>query len=146
VSSHRIDELLRESTSSLRAIFSLLLAAAALAVGLAIAGVYGMVAYNARRRQREIGVRLALGASSTGVVLLFGRSVLANAGLAIVVSVGAWPIAVRVLPETLHADLSTRWLALAIAAVVLASAAVSAALLATWRPAHVDPTHALRAE
>jgi len=145
-SAHPIDELFRNSTSSLRAIFSLLLAAAALAVGLALAGVYGMVAYNARRRQREIGVRLALGASSTGVVLLFGRSVLVYAGLAIVVSASAWPIAARILPDAMRADQSTQWLALAIAAVVLSSVAVAAALVATWRPAHVDPMRALRAE
>ncbi|HEY7393217.1 MAG TPA: ABC transporter permease [Gemmatimonadaceae bacterium] len=145
-SAHRIDELLRESTSSLRAIFSLLLAAAALAVGLALAGVYGMVAYNVRRRQREIGVRLALGANSNGVVLFFARSALAYASLAIVVSVGAWPIAARILPDAIRADASTQWLALAIAAVVLASAAGVAALVAAWRPAHVDPMRALAAE
>jgi hypothetical protein len=63
-----------------------------------------------------------------------------------VVSVGAWPIAARILPGAIHADASTQWLALAIAAVVLASAAGVAALVAAWRPAHVDPMRALAAE
>ena len=63
----------RESLAERR--FSLLLMAAfaALTVGLAMLGLYGMLAQRVERRRREIGVRMSLGASSTGVFALVLR-------------------------------------------------------------------------
>ena len=141
-----IDQLLRDSTASLRAIFALLLAACAVAVSLALTGTYGMVAYSAARRRREIGVRLALGATPVDVARVFLRGVLALGVIAIVIASATWPMFARILPDAMRADGGARWLAFLWASVSLGAAAAGVALAATWRPAHAHPMRALRAD
>ena len=141
-----IDQLLRDSTGSLRAIFALLLAASAVAVSLALTGIYGMVAYSAGRRRREIGVRLALGARPADVARVFLVGVMTLGVIAIVIACAAWPIFARILPDAMQADGGALWLAFLGASVTLGATAAGVALAATWHPAHVHPMQALRAD
>ena len=123
-----------------------LLAFAAIAVALAAIGVYGVLAYLVAQRRREIGVRLAIGASPSDVVWLFVREGAAltliglGAGLAGALAAGRWISAL--LFGVTSADPAT----LAIVVCALAGAAACATYLPVRRAAGVDPNEALRAE
>jgi putative ABC transport system permease protein len=119
---------------------------AALALLLAAIGIYGVMAYSAAQRRREIGVRLALGARPADVVMmLFKKGVLlALAGMAAGFA-GAIALA-RILKSLLFGvsplDLAT----FATVAVLLTITAALAAYLPGRSAARVDPLQALREE
>ncbi len=123
-----------------------LLTFAAIAVALSAIGVYGVLAYLVAQRRREIGLRLAIGASPSDVVWLFVREGAAltaiglAAGLAGAVAAGRW-ISTLLFGVT-PADPAT----LAIVACTLAGAAACATYVPARRAAAVDPNEALKAE
>jgi putative ABC transport system permease protein len=123
-----------------------LLTFAAIAVALSVVGVYGVLAYLVAQRRREIGLRLAIGASPSDVVWLFVREGAAltviglGAGLAGALAVGRWISAL--LFGVAPADPAT----LAIVVCALAGAAACATYVPARRAAGVDPSDALKAE
>ena len=119
---------------------------AVLAVVLAVVGIYGVIAYTVQQRTREIGIRIALGASRERVVAMVVRRglILALAGIAFG-SAGAYAVS-RVLQSLLFGvGARDPFTFLAVAALLGA-----VALLASWLPARraarVDPLAAMRAE
>jgi putative ABC transport system permease protein len=119
---------------------------AALALVLAALGLYGVISYSARQRTREIGVRVAFGASDRDVVLLVLRQGLVVSAVGIVIGLGASFVLTRVVESLLVGVSSTDPLTFAgVPALLLTVAAV-----ATWIPARkaarVDPVDALRDE
>jgi ABC-type antimicrobial peptide transport system permease subunit len=118
----------------------------AVALLLAVIGIYGVVAYSVARRTREVGIRMALGASPMDVLRLVLRSGLGLAltGMAIGLSV-AFPAA-RLVAGMLY-DVSPSDLSIFLSMSVLL---VSVVLIATWPPARramrVDPVISLRSE
>jgi hypothetical protein len=121
----------------------------ALALLLASIGLYGVVALAVRQRQREIGIRVALGAHPRQVVTMFFTSGLRLSVLGIVLglplSVGALYALVTSVAGELSDNVWLVGLSLGVAAVVVAVAS-----LATWIPARraatVDPLVAIRVE
>jgi putative ABC transport system permease protein len=119
---------------------------AAFALALTLVGVYGVVAAAVAGRTREIGVRLALGATSRQVLAMVLREGMVLAGLGVGIGlVGAiWltRFAARLLYGVTPGDAATR--------VVVVALVACAALLACWLPARratkVDPVVALRSE
>lgn len=77
--------LLRESLGRPRLLATLLLVFASVGLAIVVSGVYGVVAYSVRRRERELGIRLALGAAprSVGGLVVWQGVIYAIAGLAI---------------------------------------------------------------
>jgi predicted permease len=119
---------------------------AALALLLAAVGLYGVVSHLVLRQTREIGVRMALGATPAGVVTAFVRQAVGLAAVGIVVGLaGAYGLT-RVL-RTLVTDMSTTdpWV-FGAAALTLVAIAALAALRPALRAARVDPAQALRSE
>ena len=118
------------------------------AVGLVLAtvGLYGVLSYSVRRRTREIGIRMALGAHAGGVVrTVAGQGLLlACVGLAIGlgISLAVWRFAASFLYGISATDSVTF---IGVPAALLAVAFV-AALLPARRASHVDPMEALRYE
>jgi hypothetical protein len=118
----------------------------AVALFLAGLGIFGLVSFNVTRRTREIGVRMALGASRAQVMGLIARGslLLALAGLAVglLLSLVLTRLFSRLLFEVSPTD---GWVFAGVMLVV-----VGATLLATWFPARratkVDPSVALRCE
>jgi len=134
------------SLAGRRVTMLVLLAFAAIAVTLSVIGVYGVLAYLVGQRRREIGLRLAVGASPADVVWLFVREGAAltlvglGAGLAGALAAGRWISAL--LFGVTPADPVT----LAIVVCALMGAAACATYLPARRVAGVDPSDALRAE
>jgi ABC-type antimicrobial peptide transport system permease subunit len=117
-------------------------------LGLVISGVgiYGVMAYIVSQRTREIGVRMALGASRGTVV----RMVLRNSGWLVAIglalgSVGAWSAGSVARAFLFELDAHDPR-AFGVSIAVLAAAALLATAVPARRAAGVDPMVALRAE
>ena len=109
-------------------------------------GIYGVMAYTVSQRTREIGVRMALGASRGNVISMVMVKAAMLVGVGLVLGTGAaWALsgtASRFLFRLEHHDLR----AFAVAVVTLAVAALIASAIPARRAASVDPMIALRAE
>ncbi|MBA3886959.1 MAG: FtsX-like permease family protein, partial [Acidobacteria bacterium] len=135
-----------QMTAGSRFLATLLAAFAAAAAVLALVGVYGAVAYAVRQREREIAIRVAIGADPSRIVRLFvrqgGAILLAGLTLGVAFALAGG----RVLESQLYGVTSRDPLALGAAALAFGAAA----LLATWWPARraatTDPAIALRSE
>ena len=111
---------------------------------LAALGLYGLLAYTVGRRTREIGIRMALGASRGDVL----RMVLRGAVMLVVVGVVAGtPVAFwgqRVAAQALPSFTVDPRLPIAISAAEMLLVALAAAYLPARRAARVDPAAALK--
>jgi putative ABC transport system permease protein len=117
---------------------------AGLALLLAAVGIYGVMSQLVKQRTREMGLRIALGASQSRVVWLVLKQglVLATAGL--IIGAGcAWSVA-RLMQSTLYGAGSPYLATLAVVGAVLLCAAMLACLIPALRAARVPPMAALR--
>ncbi len=118
----------------------------ALALALAVIGLYGVMSYNVARRRNEIGIRMALGAEQARVLrMVLGEvAILIVAGLALGLTVAV--LSTRLLASFLYHLKPNDPTTLVAACVVLAVSAVVAGLLPARRAATLDPMTALREE
>lgn len=118
----------------------------AIALALAVVGLYGLIAFLAARRTREIGVRIALGAFGADIVRLILRDALALVAVGVAAGLLLGLGAGRALASELY-ELSP-YDAVTFIAAPLALIAVSAmaAFVPAWRAAKTDPNTALRTE
>jgi predicted permease len=131
----------------LRRYFLMLLGGfACLATLLAAVGVYGVIAYAAARRMREMGVRAALGATPRSLLALVLRQGFALAAIGIVLGLATSGALARVLASLLYGVRPTDHLTYAVTAALLTAIALLASLVPAWRAARVNPTDLLRAE
>jgi putative ABC transport system permease protein len=141
-----LDELVADSVSPRRVALFLLGAFALLALALAAAGVYGVISFATAQRTREIGIRMALGATRSSIVRMVlgqgGRPI----GAGIAVGIGAAAAATRLLSGMLFAVRPIDPITFLAVSVVLASAGVLAALVPARRASRIDPLSALREE
>lgn len=137
---------LSESVAAPRFRALLVAAFAALALVLAMAGIYGVMAYSVAERTREIGIRMALGAQTSGVVrLVLGQGMkLVGAGLALGIA-GALA-ATRVLASLLFEVKASDPVAFIGAIAALLCVALVANYIPAQRATKVDPMVALRHE
>jgi putative ABC transport system permease protein len=141
-----LEEIVAASVAQPRLIARLLAVFAAVALALAAIGIYGVVAYGVSQRTREIGIRMALGATRGRVVRLIVSHGLVLAGAGLLLGVPAALLLARamnsMLFETPPADPAT----IAAAALVLMATAVTACLVPLRKALAVDPAEALRNE
>jgi len=139
-------EIMDRSVAQPRFTMLLLALFGGVALTLAAIGIYGIISYGVRRRTREIGIRMALGASPANVLrLVVGQGMrLAFVGLAVGV-IGALAVT-RVMARLLYGIGPTDPLTFATICVLLAMVALVASWLPARRAVLTDPTSALRAE
>jgi len=113
---------------------------------LALAGIYGSIAFHVARRTHEIGVRMALGARPGRVVSMVVRRSVLLAGIGVAAGSAIALAASRVASSLLYGITPHDPLSYAAAAVVLLLAAVAAGSIPALRAARVDPVTALRRE
>jgi predicted permease len=118
----------------------------AVALLLAVTGVYGLLSYAVSQRTQEIGVRMALGAARRDVVRLIVGQGLRLAAIGLAVGVVASFAVTRVIGSLLYNITPTDAASFIAASVFLGTLALAASYVPTRRAASVDPLIALRAE
>ena len=113
---------------------------------LAAIGIYGVVAYTVTQRTREIGIRMALGASSGNVFKLVVRQALLLVLIGLVLGLAGSFALTRYIGNQLYGVTATDPATFASVSVGLLLVAVLASLIPTRRAVTVDPTVALRYE
>ena len=137
---------LSENVSTPRFRTWLFAAFAGLALCLAMAGVYGVMAHSVSQRSNEIGLRMALGASTGGVVRLVLREGLALASTGLALGLVASFAGTRLLRSMLfHVQPNDPWVYIAVA-VMISVVTLIAGYVPSSRAARIDPMAALRQE
>ncbi len=118
----------------------------ALALGLAVVGLYGVKAYSVARRTREIGIRMALGAQAGEVLRMLMREGLVMLFSGVTIGLLLAMGTAKILSGILYGVRALDPIAFTVAALVM----TSGALIATWFPARratrINPLQALRSE
>jgi putative ABC transport system permease protein len=117
-----------------------------LALLLTSAGVYGVIAYTAGLRKREVGIRIALGATPRDVVAIIFRSAMIPLAAGLAVSVVAALLLSRLLASVLYEVSSADPVAYVGAGALLLVIGAVASAFPAWRAANGDPLEALRSE
>jgi len=125
---------------------ALLSAFALLALLLAALGIYGVLSYAVAQRTNEIGVRMALGATSSEIILSFGRQGLGVTLAGLVIGVALASIASRLMSTLLYGFRPDYITTVAIVSVILVGVAALACVIPARRAARIDPMIALRQE
>jgi len=139
-----MDDLLAENTAAPRFRTLLLGLFAGIAVCLAMAGVYGVVAYTVGQRANEIGLRMALGANTADVLRLILRQGMALTGIGLAVGLVAAVAATRLVASMLFEVKPGDPATYAGVAALIAVVSLAASYIPARRAARVDPVSALR--
>lgn len=119
---------------------------AGLAVCLAMAGVYGLIAYAVEQRSKEIALRIALGASKGSVLSLVLTRGFALAGAGLLVGLGASAAGTRLLETVLFEVRPFDILVYVAVAVLVVIVTLLASYLPAWRATVMNPCDLLKAE
>ena len=125
---------------------SMISAFAACALVLAAIGLYGVVAYTVTQRTREVGIRLALGATRSSIVRLVMGGALKLVTIGIAIGLGAAFAGTRVISSLLFNTTSTDVVTYVVVPVSLALVALLASWWPTRRAVRVDPTIAMHSD
>ena len=113
---------------------------------LAIAGIYGVLAYSVARRTREFGVRIALGASSSSVLTLVLRQAVSTSLIGVLAGGIAAYALIRFMESMVFGVSTSDPLTYAAVAALMIVVALLAAYIPARRATGIDPMIALRAE
>jgi predicted permease len=141
-----VEALGERANGGTRLVMNVLSIFAVFATVLAVLGIYGVIAYAVSRRSRELGIRIALGAPTNGVLKLVLRQGAAAAGVGVVVGLGAaWGLT-RLLSSMLFEVSAADPVSFGLAAILLFSATLFASYLPARRVTKIDPIEVLRTE
>jgi putative ABC transport system permease protein len=141
-----MDEIISLSVAERRFQTLLLLLFAAVAVGLAMIGIFGVLSYSVSQRTPELGIRIALGARPAGILALVMKQAGGLIAAGVVVGVAGAYALTRYLESLLFNVKPSDWRTYAAAVALLAAVSVAASLIPARRGARVDPIVALRYE
>ena len=141
-----MDEILARAVGPARWSVTLLGLFAAMALALAGLGIFGVLSFTVAQRTRELGIRMALGATSRGVRRMVLAQGMALAGTGVVLGLGGALALSRFMSTMIYGVRTTDPLTYAGVAVVLVSVAGLASYLPARRATRVSPIVALRSE
>lgn len=141
-----MDDLLAASAAERRFVLILFEAFGVVALALAATGIYGVLSGSVTERTREIGVRLALGASRGQILALVVRQGMTLTGIGVVIGLCGAAAASRALVSLLFGVSQLDPVAYLGVTALLAGLSAIACWVPAWRAARVDPSITLRAE
>jgi predicted permease len=145
-STQTMDSIISDSLAIQQVSLILLGAFAALALGLASSGIYGVISYVVQQRTQEIGVRMALGAKRTDVLRLVLGTGMKMAGMGVLIGLAASFGLMRLMAGLLFGVSATDPLTFTLVSILLAIVAVAACYFPARGAMRVDPMVALRYE
>ena len=145
-SPNTMDALIDQSTGPRRFAMLLLGIFAAVALILASIGLYGVMSFTVTQRSRELGVRVALGASTSEVLAMVLRQGVKLAVIGLGIGLVAALLLTRLMARMLFSVSATDPLTFAVISIVLIGVAVVACYVPAHRATKADPIVALRAE
>jgi predicted permease len=119
---------------------------AGLALALAMVGLYGLVSHEVEQSSRDIGIRMALGATRPGILAMVLKRVAWMLGAGTVVGFVLTLIARKLIGMVIYFDAKQEAGGFLLLALMLVSAGLIAALIPAARAASIEPMQALRAE
>jgi len=141
-----MDQLISNSLTPQRSNMLLLAAFAGLALLLTAVGIYSVLAYTVRRRVREIGIRMALGASNSDVLKLVVGDGMKPILLGVAIGLAAALALGRVVASLVYGVRPTDPLTFVSVAALLLVVGLLATVLPAYRATQVEPTRTLREE
>jgi predicted permease len=117
-----------------------------LALLLSLVGLYGVMSFVVTRRTREIGIRLALGATRGSALRLVMRDAVTMVAAGVTLALPCVAALGKLVQSQLFGVTATDPAMIAAAAMVLTAGALAATLIPAWRASNVSPTDALRLE
>jgi putative ABC transport system permease protein len=141
-----MDDVIATSLSQRRFSMFLLAAFAVLALLLAAVGIYSVLSFAVRRRVREIGIRVALGAETKDILRLVVTEGMKPALLGLALGVAGALALGRVVASFIYGIAAYDPLTFAAVAALLATVALLASIIPAFRAARIEPTRALRDE
>ena len=141
-----LDDQVNRSLSNERLLAALSGSFGALALLLSLVGLYGVMSFVVTRRTREIGIRLALGATGASAIRLVLRDAVAMIAAGVALALPCVAALGKLVQSQLFGVTATDPATVAAAALVLAAGALAAAFIPAWRASNVNPTDALRLE
>jgi putative ABC transport system permease protein len=141
-----MDQGLKAWFSSVYLANRVLLGASAIACFLSMLGLYSLIAFSVVRRNREIGIRIALGATRSKILKLMIQRGIVLTALGAVLGIGLAVTSLRVLDSLLYGVKPANPLVLIAAAIVLMSVSLIAGFLPAQRATRIDPMRAIRDE
>jgi putative ABC transport system permease protein len=141
-----LDDILARESSTRRFNTLLFSVFAALALALAVTGVYGVLSYSVSQRTHEVGIRMALGAGRRDVLRLFMQQGMRLVLLGLVIGLGGAFVLTRLMSSLLFGVSATDKVTFVVVAFGLTIVGVCACYLPARRATKVDPLVALRYE
>ena len=141
-----MDDLIDLSLSQRRFSMFLLACFAGLALLLAAVGIYSVISFSVRRRVREIGIRVALGADTSDILRLIVGEGMRPALLGIIIGAAGALALGRVIAGLIYGIKASDPVTFAAVAVLLSLVALLASIIPAYRAAKIEPTRALREE
>jgi len=141
-----MEQLLGDSISLRRFSMLLLISFAGIALMLATVGIYGVLSYTVTQRSRELGIRMALGASRKDILKLVVRQGMTMALAGVAIGLAGSFVLTRVMEGLLFGVSTTDPVTFVLVSALLAGVALGACLVPARRAMKVDPMIALRYE
>jgi predicted permease len=141
-----LDDQVNRSLTTERLLAALSGSFGALALLLSLVGLYGVMSFVVARRTREIGIRLALGATSASAIRLVLRDAIVMIAVGMAIALPCVAALGKFVQSQLFGVTAVDPATVATAALVLGVGTLAAAFIPAWRASNVSPTDALRLE
>src|SRR5688572_22801100 len=141
-----VDDQIERSLSTERALATVSTGFGTLAVIISLVGLYGLMSFAVAERRREIGLRMALGATRGETVWLVAHDALVMLGTGVGMALPAIWMMQRLVGAQLFGVSPVHGATIAIAAAGLGFVGMAAAILPAWKASRVDPNLVLHAE
>ena len=139
-----LDDQVNRSLTTERLLAALSGSFGALALLLSLIGLYGVMSFVVARRTREIGIRVALGATGASSIRLVLRDAVAMIAAGVAIALPCVAALGKLVQSQLFGVTATDPGTVAAAALVLSAGALAAAFIPAWRASNVSPADALR--